>query len=577
MKRPKEFSAAERAAVFRVIEERRDIRSYRPEPVPPRLLWKLLEAAHHAASVGFMQPWNFIVVEERALRQGLYEHFRSVNGRAARNYAGERRATYQSLKLQGLLDAPLTLVVTCDPDRGGAHVLGRATVRETDLYSTCLAIQNFWLAARAEGVGVGWMSLMEPDEVARLLGIPRPVIPVAVLTVGYAVEFPDEPMLETVGWRARLPLGEAVYRNRWGEPYAPPDPASAPVDPPPPQPPRSTLAEAAARQANLTKPPGSLGRLEDVVLKVCGIQGVVYPRLKDRVLLLLAGDHGVTAEGVSAYGREVTAKMVYQFIAGAGAVNVFARRTGLRLLVADVGVDHDFSAATGVIAAKVARGTANLCREAAMTEAQARQAVAAGYGIVSGLEGLDLLALGEMGIGNTTAATALACALLAREPEALAGPGTGLGPEGLARKVRVVRQALALHTEARADPWQALRRMGGFEIAALVGAMQAAAERRVPIVLDGFITGAAALAAVRLTPAVRDHLIAGHRSAEPGHGIMLEALGLAPLLDLGMRLGEGSGAALAVGLIEAACATMTEMRTFEEAGIEHTQSTDAKA
>lgn len=641
MPSPTSFSQAERQAVYRAIHDRRDIRHYRPDPVPENVLWRLLDAAHHAPSVGFMQPWNFLLVEDSALRRRIYQDFRSVNDEAAGHYEGDRRLAYRSLKLQGLLDAPRILVVTCDTERGGPHVLGRASIRETDVYSTCLAVQNFWLAARAEGIGVGWMSLVNPEALRLTLGIPSGVIPVAVLTVGYPVEFPEGPMLEAVGWRQRLPLEEVVFADRWRVPYAPragaehparpgadreaqtaPDAASggppqsaippagrltrgaaSPLPPengafpPPPSPGRSarsperkgmqeqrgtpegavppTLAPPAAavrRQQQLTKPPGSLGRLEALALKICGIQGRVYPRIEDKVLLILAGDHGVVEERVSAYRPEITARMVYQFIAGGGAVNAIARRSGIKVLVADLGVDHDFAGATGVIPAKVRRGTRNFCRSAAMSEEEARQAVGAGRRLVADLPALDLLALGEMGIGNSTSAAALACALLGREPEQVSGHGTGIGPHTYARKVDAVRRGLALHAQALGDPWEALRRLGGFELAGLVGAIEAAAERRVPIVLDGFITSAAALAAARLRPEVAQFYIAGHVSAEPGHRQVLDDLGLEPLLDLGMRLGEGSGAALAVGLIEAAVATLVDMKTFEEAGIDEAEA-----
>jgi nicotinate-nucleotide--dimethylbenzimidazole phosphoribosyltransferase len=250
--------------------------------------------------------------------------------------------------------------------------------------------------------------------------------------------------------------------------------------------------------------------------------------------------------------------MVLQFVAGAAAVNAFARQGGIALTVADLGVDHDFGSATGIVHAKVRRGTRNLAVDAAMTKAECEAAIASGRGL---LPDCDLLAIGEMGIGNSTSAGALVCALLGEEPEVIVGRGTGIGDKTWARKLAAVRRGLA----RGGDP---LVSLGGYEIAALVGVMEAAAERGIPVVLDGFITGAAALYAVQRTPSVRGALIAGHRSAEAGHGRVLEALGLVPLLDLAMRLGEGSGAALAMGLVEAGCRTLSEMRTFEEAGIE---------
>ncbi len=597
------FTEAERAAVYRAIRERRDVRHFRPAPVPDEVLRRCLEAAHRAPSVGFMQPWTWVVVRDRAVRERVHAAFRRANAEAAEVWEGDRRALYDGLKLQGILDAPLGLAVFCDRERAGPQVLGRHSQPDTDLYSTALSIQNFWLAARAEGLGVGWVSIVDPDEVRRILGAPEHAVLVAWLAVGWPVELPAEPMLQRVGWRRRLALAEVVREDAWDGPApaavrgvdpaafdAPPaDPGASPTageapasepEAPAAPPPAGPDAEAAARRRleRLTRPPGSLGRLDAVALQVARIQGRPQPRTDRRHLLLLAGDHGVVAEGVSAWRPEVTARMVLQFVAGAGAVNAFARKEGVRVHVADLGVDHDFSGATGVVDAKVRRGTRNLAREAAMTPEEAETAVAAGRRLLRELGPVDLLAVGEMGIGNTTAAAALAAALLGLAPEEAVGAGAGVGPRTRAHKAEVVGRALALHAEALrdGDPRTALARLGGFEIAGLVGVILEAARRPVAVVLDGFITGVAALVAARLDPAARDHLVAGHRSAEPAHAAVLDALGLAPLLDLEMRLGEGSGAVLALGLVDAACRTLSEMQTFEEAGIAHPEVPEAR-
>ncbi|MES2642100.1 MAG: nicotinate-nucleotide--dimethylbenzimidazole phosphoribosyltransferase [Myxococcota bacterium] len=557
------FSPADRDAVYRAIHTRRDVRAYLPDPVPEDALARVLDAAHRAPSVGFMQPWNFVLVEDVPLRREVYAHVVATSSRAGATYTDDRAATYAALKLQGILDAPLNIIVTCDPERGG-NVLGRHTMRETDAYSTCLAVQNLWLAARAEGLGVGWVSILEPPVIRAIFGIPDHVLVVAYLTVGWPVTLPPEPMLQSVGWRSRLRLRDLVFRDRWAAPVAELPDVAAPSSPgvgsavPIGAAVPGVEGSAAERNRALTKPPGSLGRLEAVALQVARVQGATWPRWQRRALVLCAGDHGVVAEGVSAYRAEVTARMVIQFVAGGAAVNAFARQHGLALTVADIGVDHDFAGATGVVDAKVRRGTRNLAVEDAMTPAECEAAINAGRALVPDC---DLLAVGEMGIGNSTSAAALVCALLGEPPEAIVGRGTGVGEVTWARKVDAVARGLA----RGGDP---LPSLGGYEIAALVGVIDEAALRGIPVVLDGFITGAAALEAVRRRPAVRDVLIGGHRSAEAGHARVLDALGLEPLLDLGMRLGEGSGAALAMGLVEAACRTLSEMRTFEEAGIE---------
>jgi nicotinate-nucleotide--dimethylbenzimidazole phosphoribosyltransferase len=391
------FPPADRAAVYRAIHTRRDIRAYRPDVVAPEVLWRVLEAAHQAPSVGFMQPWNFVLVQDAGLRASAWEHVVAVSNRAGQTYSGDRAASYGALKLQGILDAPVSIVVTCDPTRGG-NVLGRHTMPETDSYSTCLAIQNLWLAARAEGLGVGWVSIFEPAFVRSLLGIPEHVQIIAWLTLGWPVEIPAEPMLQAVGWRSRLPLESLVFRDRWqGEAVERSAPLSAPVGP----------SAAVERNDNLTKPPGSLGRLEAIALQISAVQGTPWPRWQRKALVLCASDHGVTAEGVSAYRPEVTTRMVTQFVAGAAAVNAFARQNGIVLTVADLGVDHDFGAATGVLHRKVRRGTRNFTVEPAMTPDECARAIQIGRELVPDC---DLLAIGEMGIGNSTSAAAIVCA-----------------------------------------------------------------------------------------------------------------------------------------------------------------------
>lgn len=575
------FDERARRAVYRAIYERRDVRNYRPDPVPDPILTRILAAAHQAPSVGFMQPWHFLLIRDRSVREAVYAHFADVNARAAEVWQDDRRRAYQALKLQGILDAPLNVLVTCDPEAGGEHVLGRFTMPETDVYSTCLAVQNLWLAARAEGVGVGWMSIMEPRYVASLLGLPERVVPVAYLTLGYPIEFAEKPMLSQVGWQQRRSLVERVFEDHWGNPAALLMPgaevararAAAPLretpTPAPEVPPSARL-----RNRALTKPEGSLGEVEALALRLAALQQTDYPRCDHVHLTLFAGDHGVTAERVSPYKPDTTLKLVYGYLAGAGVVNALARQHGVALHVVDVGVDHDFGDARGLIAKKVRRGTRNLTYEAAMTEDECAAARAAGRAVVEAIDELEVLLLGEVGIGNSTSSAALAAALLGLDAEASAGRGTGVGECGLARKRAVIARALALHAEPGVGPGELLRRLGGYEIAALVGAIQAAALRGALIVLDGTMTAVAALVAARELPAVTGYLVAAHQGPEPTHGALLEALGLAPLLSLGLRLGEGSGALLAVGLLRAGCAVMHEVRTYEEANIARPEADD---
>ncbi len=336
-----------------------------------------------------------------------------------------------------------------------------------------------------------------------------------------------------------------------------------------PQSDEAATAAARARQGQLTKPPGALGRLEELAIELAGLQGRERPQLERVRIVVFAADHGVAEEGVSAFPQAVTVEMIRNFARGGAAISVLARALGATLEVIDVGAASDVGPLPGVVSQRAGNGSANFCLEAAMTPVQLAAALQAGRDAVQrGIDaGLDLFIGGEMGIANTTAATALASALLQIDPALMAGAGTGLDAAGIGRKAEVVRRALALHREALDDPREVLRRLGGFEIAALVGAFTHAAQSRIPVLVDGFITSAAALVAVHINPSVRPWLLFSHMSAERGHGRVLAALEAYPLLGLGMRLGEGSGAATALPLLQLACRLHGEMATFAEAGV----------
>lgn len=334
--------------------------------------------------------------------------------------------------------------------------------------------------------------------------------------------------------------------------------------------PDDTARQAAeARQARLTKPPGALGALEALATRLAALQGRENPEIDPVHITVFAGDHGVAGHGVSAFPQGVTAEMVKNFARGGAAINVLARELGAELEVINLGTAFDTGPLEGVKEYGLGPGTADFTRQPAMTREQLARALAAGRHAAerARLAGAQLFIGGEMGIGNTTAASALACALLDAAPETLAGPGTGLDAAGVARKAALLRRALERHRRALTDPLEVLRRLGGFEIAALTGACLACAHMGLPLLVDGFIGTAAAVAAARLCPDAGRWFLFSHTSAEPGHRLMLEALGARPLLDLGMRLGEGSGAAVAVPLLRLACALHRGMATFEDAGV----------
>ena len=331
---------------------------------------------------------------------------------------------------------------------------------------------------------------------------------------------------------------------------------------------RAAAAAARAELDRKAKPRGSLGRLEELAVQLAAVRGPAVREPLRAAVLVAAADHGVAAEGVSAYPQEVTRQMLAAYAAGGAAICVLARAAGAELVVVDAGVRRPLGDAR-VREARLGAGTANAAAGPAMTRAQAREALERGRSLAAELAatGVSALAVGEMGIGNTTSAAAVAAALLGCAPAAVCGPGTGLDAAGVERKVAVVERMLARNRPDRADPLGVLAAVGGFELGLLAGTLLGGAESRLVLLLDGFITAAAALVAARLEPAVGGYLVAAHRSPEPGHGPLLEELGLRPLLDLGLRLGEGSGAAVALPLLRAAQAVLVEMATFEQAGV----------
>lgn len=332
---------------------------------------------------------------------------------------------------------------------------------------------------------------------------------------------------------------------------------------------RAALEAAQARLDDLTKPPGSLGRLEEVAKRLAAIQATVRPVIGKKRMHTFAGDHGVTEEGVSAFPREVTPQMVLNFLRGGAAINVLTRHVGAEIVVVDVGVDYDFAGCPGLLHAKIARGTQNLAKGPAMTRDEALSALTVGFdlAVLAKNEAVDLAGIGEMGIGNTTPAAALLSAFTGIPPEESVGRGTGVDDAGLRRKIEAVRRGLEVNRPRANDALDVLHKLGGYEIAAMAGFCVGAAHARLPVAVDGFIATAGAFVATRLCPAVGDYLFLSHLSQERGHIRMVEHLTQQPLLVLDLRLGEGTGAALAMNILEAAAKLLSETATFSEAGV----------
>lgn len=332
---------------------------------------------------------------------------------------------------------------------------------------------------------------------------------------------------------------------------------------------REAMEKAQARQDDLTKPRGSLGRLEDISVRLAGIQGVEKPKIQEKAVIVMAGDHGVIQEKIVDWPQEVTAQMVLNFLNGGAGINVISRVAGARVVVVDMSVATNLDPHPALISKRIARGTGNMAKGPAMSKDQALAAIEAGLDVLEeeARKGLDIVATGDMGICNTSPSAAICAVLTGQQVSEVTGRGTGIDEAQLAHKIEVIRKALEMNEPDPNDPMDVLAKVGGYEIAGLAGVMIGAAAHGAAVVLDGFISGAAALIAAALAPGVKDYLFAGHLSTEPGHKAMMRHLGLKPVLDLNMRLGEGTGAALAIPVIEASARILSEMATFGEAGV----------
>ncbi|MFF8372282.1 nicotinate-nucleotide--dimethylbenzimidazole phosphoribosyltransferase [Streptomyces lydicus] len=568
------YDDSERAAVHRVMRERRDIRNgFRSDPIPNEVLLRVLEAAHTAPSVGHSQPWDFVVIRSAETREKMHQLAMQQREAYAKSLPKARAKQFRELKIEAILETPVNIVVTADPTRGGRHTLGRHTQPQMAPYSSALAVENLWLAARAEGLGVGWVSFFDEREMVRELDLPEHLEVVAYLCVGYVDEFPEEPELLQAGWSKRRPLSWVVHEETYGRRALPGESPHdllqetlqgiRPLD-------AKALGEAWERQKRMTKPAGALGMLEIISAQLCGLSRKCPPPIPEpAAVAIFAGDHGVHAQGVTPWPQEVTGQMVANFLGGGAVCNAFANQVGAEVCVVDVGVASELPATPGLLPRKVRAGTADFTAGPAMTQEEVLKAIEVGIETARDLvaAGNKALLTGEMGIANTTTSAALIAVYTGVDPVEVTGRGTGINDETHARKVDVVRRALELHQPDPADPIGVLTAIGGLEHAAMVGLILGGASLRTPVILDGVSAGAAALVARAIAPEALAACIAGHRSAEPGHVAALNKLGLRPLVDLDLRLGEGTGALLALPVVQSAARAMHEVATFDSAGV----------
>lgn len=534
-------------ALESVVSGRRDIRRYRPDPVPDDLLDEVLAAGHRGPSVGHSQPWRFVVVRDPSVRERAAHLADRARLAQAEHLDDDRAARLLDLKLEGLREAPVGIVVACDRRTSARGVLGRATFPDADLWSSACAIENMWLTARAHGLGLGWVTLFDPSELASLLELPSGVETLGWLCLGWPDERPPDPGLERAAWSRRVPLSEVVMHDRW--PAA--DRAPAPPESHLRGPTQARLVEATDGADEILAPPEALGVLDRVLSRV---ESAAVCPVVGGTLVLAASDHPVAALGVSAYPTDVTRDVATAAVAGSSMGAVAAASAGLDVAVVDAGLDGP--ALPGAQALRPLDLRGDLASRDALSAADVERLVEGGRAVGRRVARAGLVVLGEVGIGNTTVAAALACALLGLAPSEAVGLGAGADSGILERKREVVTAALARTARVRAEAGAprdladiCLRTLGGPEVAVLTGVVLGAVEAHAVVVLDGLCTSLAGLLAVRLEPAVQSHLVAGQVSRERAHTAVLRELGLEPLLSLRLRAGEGVGGSLAASLV----------------------------
>lgn len=525
-------------ALAAVVAGRRDIRRYRPDAVPEDLITSVLEAGHRAPSVGHSQPWRFIVVTDPTTRDRAAAMADRARVDQAAHLASERAARMLDLKLEGLREAPVGIVVACDRRTPATGVLGRATFPDADTWSCAAAIENMWLTARAHGLGMGWVTLFDPDDLADLLGLPDDVVTLGWLCLGWPDERPPSPGLERAAWSRKTPLEQVVIRDRWpADESAPQQPVSHLRGPEP-----ERLVGATDAADELLSPPDSLGVLDRALNRVLAVGA---HDVTGGTLVLAGADHPVTDLGVSAFPASTTADVLTATVAGSSLGAASAAGAGLAVIAADCGVAQPIPGAHG---ARPVGERGDLATTDAMTDTDVAALVAAGREIGREAAESGLVCLGEVGVGNTTVAAALACALLDLEPQDAVGLGSGSDADMVARKRDVVAAALA-RTQGESDPLRLLAMVGGPEIALLTGVTLGAAAAGAPVVLDGLAGSLPGVIASRIEPATQAYLLAGQVSRERAHALVLRELGLEPLLDLRLRAGEGVGACLAASML----------------------------
>lgn len=550
-----------------IIQSRRDTRHFTTDAVPDEVIQKALQAGHHAPSVGLTDATKYYLIKSAEIKKAVKELFLDYDIKASNLTDDElQKAQYKALKLEAIEEAPLGLVICYDRSVLNNFTIGTVGSNEAIKFSAVCAAQNIWLSLTEQGYSMGWVSILNYYQFKQLLGLPENIEPLGYFCVGKpATNYNNQPMLQQLNWKQKQenPFVEEIL-------------VSVPVlvskslrgtkqshynD--------SIISEGLQQKIdNKTKPTGSLGVLESLAKQIGTVFQTLEPKIIKPNIVVFAADHGIGNHGVSAYPQDVTRQMVTNFLEGGAAINVFCKQNNIELTIVDAGVNYDFPSNANLVSAKIGKGTQSFLHCPAMSKAELDLCFAKGAAIVNSIfeTSCNCIGFGEMGIGNTSTASVLMSILLELPIEDCVGNGTGVIDEKLIQKQNILKKALENYDVSN-DLESKLAYFGGFEIMQMAGGMLQAKQNNMLILVDGFICTVAFLIAYKMNPSVKENAIFCHSSAEKGHQIILDYLNVQPLLQLDLRLGEGTGCAVAFPIIQSAVCFLNEMASFESAGV----------
>ena len=550
-----------------IIKSRRDTRHFTTDAVPDEVIQKALMAGHHAPSVGLTDATKYYLIKSAEIKKEIKELFLAYNEKAENQTDDElQKAQYQALKLEAIEEAPLGLVICYDRSVLNHFTIGTVGSNEAVKYSSVCSAQNIWLSLTEQGYSMGWVSIINYYQFKQLLGLPEHIEPLGYFCVGKpATDYENQPMLQQLNWKQKSekPFIEEILvssstttskslrgtKQSYSNDYE--------------------LSEALQQKIdNKTKPTGSLGILETLAKQIGTIFQTLEPKITKPHIIVFAGDHGIANHGVSAYPQDVTRQMVANFLEGGAAINVFCKQNNIGLTIVDAGVNYDFPTNANLVSAKIGKGTQSFLHTSAMSQSELDLCFVKGAAIVNTIfeTGCNCIGFGEMGIGNTSTASVLMSILLELPIEDCVGKGTGVDDEKLLQKQNILKRALENYNGPN-DLQSKLAYFGGFEIMQMAGGMLQARQNNMLILVDGFICTIAFLIAYKMNSEVKQNAIFCHSSAEQGHQKILDYLDVWAVLQLDLRLGEGTGCALAFPIIQSAVSFLNEMASFESAGV----------